>query len=416
LTGTLMSNSPNRKQTVAVIFGSRSVEHDVSIVTAQQVIRALDPNKYEVLPIYITRDGKWLTGLLLTDLKTFQNEAVDELIGVKETIISPSTQHQGLITPPLAGYLAKNALKRVDVVFPVIHGTHGEDGTLQGVLEMANVPYVGCGVLASAVANDKITTKAVLKEAGIPVVDYYGFRRHDWANGRAAIIERAEELGYPLFIKPATLGSSIGIGRAKDQQVLATAIEIAMNFDRRVVVERAIVGAMEVNCAVIGNHEPRPSVLEQPISFEDFLTYEEKYMRGGAAKGMKGADRTIPAPLPPELTARLRQYAVEAFKAIDGRGTARIDFLVKDDQVFLNEINTLPGSLSFYLWADTPEWRMTPSMVVDELIRLAREAHAEKQRTMYNYKSSLVKQAAARGVKGMKGMKGVKSPRGGAKL
>lgn len=403
-----MSNNPNRKQTVAVIFGSRSVEHDVSVVTAQQVIRALDPNKYEVLPIYITRDGKWLTGPLLTDIKTFQNDNLEELMGIKETIIPPSTGYKGMITPPVAGYLARNVLKKIDVAFPVVHGTHGEDGTLQGVFEMADVPYVGCGVLASAVANDKITTKAILKEAGIPVVDYVSFRRYDWTRDREKWIERLEELGYPMFIKPASLGSSIGIGRPADRQMLGASVDVAVNMDRRVLAERAVVGAMEINCSVMGNNEVRASVLERPVSFEDFLSYEEKYMRGGANKGMKGADRIIPAPLSPEMTAYIRQMTIDAFKAIDGRGIARIDYLVKDDQVFLNEINTLPGSLSLYLWAETPEYPMTPAMVVDELIRLAHEAHAEKKRTMYNYKSGLINQAAARGLKGTKGMKGLK--------
>ncbi|MFN8418062.1 MAG: D-alanine--D-alanine ligase family protein [Anaerolineae bacterium] len=403
-----MSNNPNRKQTVAVIFGSRSVEHDVSVVTAQQVIRALDPNKYEVLPIYITRDGKWLTGPLLTDIKTFQNDNLEELMGIKETIIPPSTGYKGVITPPVAGYLARNVLKKIDVAFPVVHGTHGEDGTLQGVFEMADVPYVGCGVLASAVANDKITTKAILKEAGIPVVDYVSFRRYDWTRDREKWIERLEELGYPMFIKPASLGSSIGIGRPADRQMLGASVDVAVNMDRRVLAERAVVGAMEINCSVMGNNEVRASVLERPVSFEDFLSYEEKYMRGGANKGMKGADRVIPAPLSPEMTAYIRQMTIDAFKAIDGRGIARIDYLVKDDQVFLNEINTLPGSLSLYLWAETPEYPMSPAMVVDELIRLAHEAHAEKKRTMYNYKSGLISQAAARGLKGTKGMKGLK--------
>jgi D-alanine-D-alanine ligase len=403
-----MSNNPNRKQTVAVIFGSRSVEHDVSVVSAQQVIRALDPAKYEVVPIYITREGNWLTGPLLTDIKTFQNDNIDELMGIKETIIPPSTGYNGMITPPIAGYLARTVLKKVDVVFPVIHGTHGEDGTLQGVLEMADVPYVGSGVLASAVANDKVTTKAVLKEAGIPVVDYVSFSRYEWTRGRDRIIERLEELGYPLFIKPATLGSSIGIGRPADREMLGRSIDVAMSMDRRVIAERAIVGAMEINCSVLGGNEVRASVLERPVSFEDFLTYEEKYLRGGANKGMKGADRIIPAPLSPDMTAYIRQTAITAFKAIDGRGVARLDFLVKDDQVFLNEINTLPGSLSFYLWAETPEYPLSPAMLVDELIRLAHEAHAEKRRTMYNYKTGLIGQAAARGLKGTKGTKGIK--------
>ncbi len=400
-----MAATPGRKQTVGVIFGSRSVEHDVSVVTAQQVIQALSPDKYEIVPIYITRAGKWLTGPALSDIKTFQNVNIEELMGIKETIVSPSIQHHGMITPPVAGYLSRNALKRLDVIFPVVHGTHGEDGTLQGVFEMADVPYVGCGVLASAVANDKITTKAVLREHGIPIVDYIAFRRQDWLTNRDAIMERVDEMGYPLFIKPATLGSSIGIGRPADRQAAMAAIDVAVNFDRRVIAERAMTGAMEINCAVLGNADPRPSVLEQPISFEEFLTYEDKYLRGGAASGMKGAERKIPAPLPAELTERIRKLAVEAFKAIDGRGTARIDFLVKDGEPYVNEINTMPGSLAFYLWQ---EEGMTPAKVVDELIRLAHDAAAEKRRTMYDYRTGLINQAAARGIKGIKGMKGDK--------
>src|SRR6266849_457354 len=270
-----MATTPGRKQTVGVIFGSRSVEHDVSIVTAQQVMQALSPSKYEIVPIYITRKGHWLTGSNLTDLKTFQAPNIEELVGIKDTLVSPSVQHHGMITPPIAGLLGRNVLRRLDVIFPVIHGTHGEDGTIQGLFEMADIPYVGCGVLASAVANDKITTKAVMKERGIPVVDYVAFQRQDWLANRDAVMERVDEIGYPLFVKPATLGSSIGIGRPTDRQTAIASIDVALNLDRRIVVERAMVGAIEVNCAVLGNAEPRPSLLEQPISFEEFLSYEE---------------------------------------------------------------------------------------------------------------------------------------------
>lgn len=404
-----MSNNPGGRRTVAVIFGSQSVEHDVSIVTAQQVIRALDPAKYEVVPIYITREGKWLSGAPLSDLNTFKNEDVSELMGVKPTTITPSTEFAGMITPPMAGYFGKNTFRKIDVVFPCVHGSHGEDGTLQGLLELANIPYVGCGVLASAVANDKITCKAVLKEAGIRVVDSMSFRREDWSRSRADVLVRMEELGYPLFIKPATLGSSIGISRPKEATEAAAGIDLALSLDRRVLVERAMTGAMEINCSVIGNMDIKPSVLEQPISFDEFLTYEEKYLHGGANKGMKGADRQIPAPIPASLTQEIRDIAVRAFRAIDGRGIARMDFLVKDGEVYLNEINTLPGSLSFYLWQETPEWRLSPAMVCDELIRIAFEAHADKRRTVYSHKTRLVAQAA-RGMKGMKGMKyGVKT-------
>jgi D-alanine-D-alanine ligase len=401
-----MTNTPGRKQTIGVIFGSRSVEHDVSIVTAQQVMQAMSPAKYEVVPIYITRSGKWLTGPMLADLKTFQAADVEELMGIKETLISPSIQHHGMITPPIAGYLGRNNLQRLDAVFPVIHGTHGEDGTLQGVLEMADIPYVGCGVLASAVANDKIMTKAVLREHGLPILDYIAIRRQDWLTNRDAVLDQIEaRLAYPLFVKPATLGSSIGIGRPPDRQAAIAAIDVAFNFDRRILVESALTDSIEINCAVLGNTEPRASVLEQPISFEEFLTYEEKYMRGGAAKGMKGAERKIPAPLSPEMTEHIREMAIDAFKAIDGRGTSRIDFLVRENEVYINEINTMPGSLALYLWQAEG---MSAAMVVDELIRLAADSAAEKRRTMYDYRSGLVAQAAAHGLKGLKGIKGLK--------
>ncbi len=393
-----MTNSPARKQTVGVIFGSRSVEHDVSIVTAQQVIRALDPAKYAAVPIYITRDGQWLTGAPLADLNTFKAADVAKVAGVQATTLSPSIQHHGLITPPISGLFGKSTLTRIDVLFPCVHGTHGEDGTLQGLFELANIPYVGAGVAASAVANDKILAKAVLKQAGIPVIEGVAFSRHEWLIDRDRLIKRFETaLGYPVFVKPATLGSSIGVARAADQTAALAAIEIALSFDRRILVEAAIIDGTEINCAVLGNTNVRPSVLEQPTSWEQFLTFDDKYMRG--SDGMKGAERIIPASLSAELTAAIRQMAVDAFRAIDGRGTARIDFLLKDGAVFVNEINTLPGSLAFYLWA---EEKMTPTAVCDELIQLAFEAFAEKRRTTYDYQSGLVAHAAAHGLKGMK--------------
>jgi D-alanine-D-alanine ligase len=392
-----MSNTPGRRLTIAVIFGGRSVEHDVSIVTGQQVIRALNPARYEVVPIYITREGKWLSGPALADIKTFQNENIAEQIGIRETMLSCSVQYQGVITPPVAGYLARNQFKRLDAAFPAIHGTHGEDGTIQGLFEMGDVPYVGCGVLASAVANDKIVMKSVLKAIGVPVVEHIAFGRGDWARGREALLDKFDALGYPLFVKPATLGSSIGIGRPGDRRMAIASVEVALGFDRRVLVEQAVEGAIEVNCALMGNSTGaagvRASVLEQPISFDEFLSYEDKYMRGGAGKGMKGAERKIPAPIPDALTKQIQDMSIEAFKAIDGRGTARLDFLVKDGQPYLNEINTMPGSLAFYLWQAEG---MSPAQVVDELIRLGLEAHAEKRRTIYNYRSGLVDHAAAR--------------------
>lgn len=395
--------SARRKTTVGVIFGGRSVEHDVSVVTAHQIMRAFDRDLYEVVPIYISRDGRWFSGEPLFDLKNFGDEIVS-LNGVQSVILSPSVQHHGLILNPLAGRFSKSEVQRLDVAFPAIHGTHGEDGTLQGLLELADIPYVGCKTLASAVANDKIMTKAVLRQHHIPVVNDMSFSRAEWLDHPAAIVARIKDYpGLPAFVKPATTGSSIGIGRAGDETMLRSAIEIAAHFDRRILVESAISGHVEINCSVMGNGDHiQASVLEQPISWDEFLTYEEKYLRG--SEGMKSAERIIPAPLNEKLTERIQQYAIDAFRAIDGYGIARIDFLVKPDEdvVFLNEINTLPGSLAFYLWQESG---LSMSDLVQKLVSLARDAHAEKRANSYDYRTDLINLAQMRGLKGVKGAK-----------
>jgi len=394
--------SAKRKTTVAVIFGGRSVEHDVSIVTGHQIMRAFDAERYIVVPVYIGRDGRWFTGDPLRDLDLYKDGNVSGIKGVEETLISPSVQHHGLILNPLAGRFSRSEVRRVDVVFPAVHGSHGEDGTLQGLLELADIPYVGCGVMSSAVANDKLITKDVLRQNNIPVIDSEKVYRQEWLNDRAAVLARLQAaLAFPMFVKPATLGSSIGVARVADEPALVAALDVAVNFDQRVSVEAAVVGAVEINCAVMGNTpDIQPSVLEQPISWEEFLTFEEKYTRGD--EGMKSAERIIPAPLDDELTARIQQTAIDAFQAIEGRGIARIDFLLDADgsQFYLNEINTMPGSLAFYLWAETD---MSNADVVDGLVRLAQEAHAEKRRNTYDYQTSLVALTTQRGLKGVKG-------------
>lgn len=392
------------KQSIGVVFGSRSVEHDVSLVTAQQVMQALDPARYDVVPIYLDRKGRWWTGEGLRKLKNFEDDRIHERSDVEETHLSPSTSYPGLITPPVAGRLNRNKFQPIDVFFPVVHGSHGEDGTLQGLFEMVNVPYVGAGVLASAIANDKGMTKLVLKEMGIPVLEKYTvLSRGEWLANRDQLLESiSTEIGYPAFVKPLTLGSSIGIAKVEDPDDAALHIDIVTNLDQCVLVEQAAVKGhiIEVNCAVLGNEDLRPSVLEQPISYDEFLTYDEKYLRSGG-KGMKGQERQIPAPISPELTARIQEAAVNAFKGIRGRGTARIDFLAcpATGDFWLNEINTMPGSLAFYLWEPMG---MSASAVCDELIHLAWESHAEKRNTTYDYKTDLIKVAAGRGSKGAK--------------
>ncbi len=395
--------SANRKTVVGVIFGGRSVEHDVSIVTGHQVMRAFDPERYEVVPIYIDRQGKWFTGEPLTDLKNFKNEIVS-LKGVQSAILSPSIQHHGLIINPTAGRFEKSEIKRLDAVFPTIHGTHGEDGTLQGLLELADIAYVGCGVMASAIANDKIMTKIVLSQQGVPIVEGVSFTRVEWLESSDKVISHlVHELHYPMFVKPATLGSSIGVARANDETLLRAHIEVAISLDRRVLIEQAVENATEINCAVVGgDNDIQASVLEQPVSSAPFLTFEEKYTRGG--EGMKSAERIIPAPLNDDLAAKVKGIAIQAFRAIEGRGTARIDFLVKPEtgDVYLNEINTMPGSLAFYLW---DAQGMPPREFVHKLVEIARDAQAEKRKNNYDYQTNLVNLVDARGLKGVKGSK-----------
>ena len=395
----------NRRRTcVAVIFGGRSVEHDVSIVTGHQIMGAFPKDEYQVVPVYISRDGAWFTGDPLLDLDSFANNDLLKLEGVASCLLSPDTRHHGLIVNPLAGRFSKSAVKRIDVAFPALHGTHGEDGSLQGLLELADLPYVGCATLGSALTNDKAMTKTVLRQAGVPVLDDIVFTRESWLNQPGQVLDEIQQkLALPLFIKPATLGSSIGISRAESLPLLRAGIDIAANFDRRIMVEPAIADGIEINCSVIGfGDEYQASTLEQPVSWDEFLSYEDKYLRGD--EGMKSAERIIPAPVNDALTKRLQQLSLRAFQAVDGRGIARIDFLVRpeQDEIYLNEINTMPGSLALYLWR---EEGLSPSQLVQSLVGLAREAHAEKRRNIYDYQTNLVSVASQRGIKGSKGVK-----------
>jgi D-alanine-D-alanine ligase len=284
------------------------------------------------------------------------------------------------------------------VFFPIVHGTFGEDGTLQGLLELAGVAYVGAGVVGSAVGMDKIVMKAAFQAQGLPTVNHLWFTRRRWQSAADDVADEIERtLRFPLFVKPANLGSSIGITKATDRASLVEAVEVAAHYDRRLLVEESFEGGIEVNCSVLGNDEPQASVCEQPIRWTEILSYEDKYLRGGKGKGaedtrgegMASLTRRIPAPIPPDLAAEVQRMAVEAFKAVDAAGVARIDFLVDpvSGRIAVNEINTLPGSLSFYLWE--PSGLPFPALI-DRLIELALERHRERQQTSYSFDSSLL--------------------------
>ncbi len=391
------------KTRVGVVFGSRSVEHEVSVITGQQVIAALDKSRYDVVPIYITKTGGWYTGDKLMDVASFKDDKA-VLVGCDPVTLSPDPTVGGLIVRrEEKGGLFKRArapeILPLDVIFPTVHGTYGEDGTLQGLFELAGIPYVGSGVLGSAVGMDKIIMKSVFRDYGLPVVKYYATTRRSWENAPNETINAIEQaLGYPVFVKPANLGSSIGIAQAKDREELSQALEVAAHYDRRLLIEAAVPNVIEINCAVLGFQEAQASVCEQPFASKDILSYEDKYMRGGKASGMKGLARQIPAPISDELTKRVQQLAIQSFEMLDCRGVARVDFLLdtKTETLYINEINTLPGSIAFYLWEPTG---INFSALVDRLIQLAFEAHQERQRTTYSVDSPLLARMGAAGSK-----------------
>lgn len=373
---------------VGVIFGGRSVEHEVSVITGMQIIENIDRTKYQVVPIYITKEGKWLTGECLLDFKNFKN---NNLKDAKEIFMTPSHGNFNLYAnPEEVGLFGKKILDTIDIIFPALHGTHGEDGSIQGLFELMDIPYVGGGVLASSVGMDKILMKDVFKANNLPIVDFYWFYRSDWKDNNEAIVNNIEnKLKYPVFVKPANLGSSIGINIAKDREGLIKAIEIAVNYDRKIIIEQAVQNPREINCAVLGyDEEIITSLCEEPLGWEDVLTFEDKYVKSNS-KGAKtsGERRIIPADISDELRERIEDLAKKSFKAIDGRGTSRIDFLIDQEQnVFINEINTLPGSIGFYLW----EGKGYPfKKLVDKLIDIALVTHEEKKKNMYNYDANL---------------------------
>ena len=373
---------------IGVIFGGKTVEHEVSVITGMQIIENIDKSKYEVIPIYIDKEGKWLAGNSLLEFKNYKNNNLND---TKEIILSPNHgDHSIYRKPQEVGLLGKKVLGEVDVLFPAIHGMNGEDGTIQGIFELMNIPYVGGGVLSSSVGMDKVLMKDVYKANDLPIVDYYWFYRGKWNNDRESILNDIENaIGYPSFVKPSNLGSSIGISKAIDRESLLEAIEIAVNYDRRIIVEKAVENGREINCAVLGYEENLDvSLCEEPLGWKDILSFEDKYL-GSGIKGSKtdGDRRIIPAMIEDEMREEIERLSKAAFKAIDCKGVARIDFLLDENEnIFINEINTLPGSMSFYLW-EKKGYSFTK--LIDELIDIAIKTHHEKQNNMYTYEANL---------------------------
>lgn len=385
---------------VGVFFGGRSVEHEVSVVTGLQVLAALDASSYRTVPVYIAKSGRWFTGEALRDLERFRD--VEALLGrLQEVRLEPAPRSplRLELSRPRPGLLARGrGGEPIDVAIPVVHGSHGEDGTLQGLFELCDLAYTGCDVAASAVSMHKPLTKAVLRDAGLPVSRHVLVERSRWrASPEQALRAVLSELGHPMFVKPASLGSSIGVSRASDERELGDALELAFVYDERCLVESAQEGAVDVNCSVLGDGaEAQASVCEQPLS-SGLLTYADKYLSKGTAKqggagasGMKGARRIIPAPLPDALTQRIGEAAVAAFHAIGAAGVARVDFLVHphEGSFVVNEVNTIPGSLAYYLWEPSG---VTFAELLGRVIDIAQRRHQEKRSTAYSIDTWLLR-------------------------
>ncbi|MGE5330034.1 MAG: D-alanine--D-alanine ligase family protein [Deltaproteobacteria bacterium] len=385
------------KKNVAVIFGGCSVEHEVSIVTALQLIENMNREKYNIIPIYISGKGEWFTGKELLDIEIYKDFEYKERM-FKKVLVPPVPSIRGVMHyPKKFGIFSNSIFRGVDVVIPAMHGMNGEDGTIQGLLELANIPYVGSGVVGSAVGMDKAIMKSVFKGNNLPILKYATFLRVEWDSDKEKILKSIEsELEYPVFVKPANLGSSIGISKAKDREGLERAIETAVYYDRKIIVEQGVESPIEINCSVMGfGNEVEASVCEQPVNWEEFLTFEDKYTRGGkgaSKSGMENMERRIPAQIPDDLAEKIKKLSITAFKAMDCRGVARIDFIIDKDGMkpYINEINTIPGSFSFYLWEYSgikyPE-------LVDKLIDIACKVNDEKNRNVYCYNSDILDKA-----------------------
>jgi D-alanine-D-alanine ligase len=380
-----------RKLAVGVVFGGRSVEHDVSIVTAHQIMAVLG-GRHEVVPIYVTREGGWYSSPALNDLDVYRKGRAGDV--AQEVLLA--FDGGGLQAP--GGRLKGPQRIPLDIVIPCIHGTYGEDGTLQGLLEMAGIPYAGSGVLASAVGMNKVEMKTVFAAAGLPVVPHEVVATAELDAGEDAVLDRLEaSIGYPAFVKPSRLGSSVGIGKAPDRAALAGALDVARRYDNRVLVEKAMEGCIEVNCSVLGGPglPPRASVCEQPLPWQEFLSFEDKYMRGGKSSeakgggGMESLDRRIPAPIPDELTKEVQDNALAAFAAIGAAGVARIDSFVDEGSgdTWVMEINTVPGSLAFYLWEASG---LSFADLVQSLIDSALTGHAAASKLMFSFDSGML--------------------------
>ena len=394
------------KLKIGVIFGGRTVEHEISIITANQAITNMNKEKYEIIPIYISKSGKMYTGKELLDLKEYRN--LDSLVKKCEEIVLVNDGPKANLIRVSNKMFTKNIINSIDVAFPIMHGTNGEDGAIQGFLEILGVPYVGPDVLASSIGMDKIMMRRILKEQNIPSLDYIAFYSLDYIKNEEEYLNKIEkEILYPVIVKAGDLGSSVGIKKAKNRAELIEAIEFSMEFSDRIMVEKAIEHLKEVNCSVIGDMiDATASICEEPIGSDEILSYTDKYVgnsktKGGTkSKGMATLQRKVPAEISDEQMKKIQEIAIQTFKLLGCNGVSRIDFMIdldEDDKIYVNEINTIPGALSYYLWEATNK---KFEEELDELINLAFKRDRERANRTYSYDQNIL--ALGNGVKGVK--------------
>ncbi len=395
------------KTNIAVFFGCRSVEHEVSIISAVQAMRSINREKYDVTPVYVTKDGKMYTSEKMFEIESFRD--IDALLKASSEVYLIKNGDSVIMRKAVNKAFRKAKDIVIDVAFPIVHGTNCEDGTMSGYFEFLSLPYIGCDILSAAVGMDKAVFKSVLKSAGLPVLDCVTFRSREYGLDREGILDRLEnEIGYPMIIKPVNLGSSVGISKATDRTALADAVDLAVSFADLILAEHAVEALREINCSVLGDADScEASVCEEPFMHDEILSYEDKYMGGGKndgpSKGMASLGRKIPADISEEKSAEIRDLACKIFKAMGASGVVRIDFMIDTatDTVYANEINTIPGSLAFYLWEATG---LSYTDMIDRLVDLAFRRQRNRDNLTYTIDTNILS-GVSFGSKGSKGAK-----------
>lgn len=391
------------KTRVAILFGGKSVEHEVSVISGIQAIMNMDTDKYEVIPVYMAKNNEMYIGKAIGEIESYKN--IKELLSKSQRVIMINENGKIVLTEYPVKRFGKTHSVEIDVAFPVVHGTNVEDGALQGYLKTIGIPFVGCDVTASAIGMDKYIMKTVLKERNVPVLDAQLFTLSDYAQMDELLDKVEKELGYPVIVKPVNLGSSVGISVAKNRVELSNSVDDAFRYATKILVEHAISNLREINCSVLGDeNDAIASECEEPLHTDDILSYEDKYVsnaKGSGSKGMASVSRKIPADLSPEKREEVRELAVKSFKALGCNGVSRIDFMIDEDsgKLYFNEINTIPGSLAFYLWEPIG---VSYKELLDRMIQLALKRARTEESLTFTFDTNILNSASFGGSKGAK--------------